>query len=419
MLKLRISQRSIDAFLVLLLFCISGNPAFTSIQPLGKAIYGIFLVVLLITSGFKIKIKALKTSAFWIILLATIFFAQYLKFGYITVLGSVNFIIKMLSAILLASYIGDRFPSVAIRVMAGICAISLVFYLINLTGVRFHSPITIGTKGESLIIYTQTWEDPLDKRFFRNSGMFWEPGAFAGYIVATLMLFADKLKLLWTRYLPEFVLLSVTLVTTLSTTGYITFFLLILYYTIRWGIDRKKRLLSYALITVFVLAGVIAFTQLDFLGRKIQKELRSTENLTEVDVSDSRSGSLMFDLPYIMSSPVFGNGLALSTRLRFHLGVYEEEDLDGFSNGFSGCIASMGLLFMLAYLIAIGLNPTLRAKWLIILFVILLLQGEYFLNYPLFMLFPFVCYGPPMSKRSKRKRLKIIWHKKASDESQF
>lgn len=414
MIKLRISQRYVDDFLILLLYCISGNPAFTHTQALGKVIFGLALVIILIVSRFKIKKTALKQAALWLLLLGVIFFAQFLQFRFITVPGSLNFAVKMLCAIFLASYLGDRFPTAAIRVMSIICLISLVFFLINLTGVRFQSPIKISTKGESLIVYTQTWMDPVKREIFRNSGMFWEPGAFAGYIVATLLLFVDNIEALWRNHLRQFIILSIALLTTFSTTGYITFFLLILLFLLKWGTNNKKRFISYVLVAVIALSGVFAYIRLDFLGEKIQHQFRDAEQMTENDISDSRFGSIVVDLPYIVSHPVFGNGLAQSTRLRFHLGVFDEEDLDGLGNGFSGCIASMGGLFMIAFLLAIGFNRSLKAQWLVIIMVIALLQGEYFLNYPFFMMFPFIHFNMDLKQRIIRgRRIKFSWNKRA------
>ncbi len=407
-----------DDVMMLLMFCISGNPAFTLTQPLGKVIYGISLVIFLVVSGFKIKQAALKQSAIWIALTGIIFVTQYLQFGYITILGSLNLVVKILCAILLASYLGDRLPRTALRVMTGICAVSLIFYAINLTGVRFHSPIKITTKGESLIIYTQTWEDPYDGEIFRNSGFFWEPGAFAGYIMAVLLLFVDQVKLLFSKYKWHFAILTLALLSTTSTTGYITYALLMMFFIFQWGLKGKHRIFAFLAAGMIVAGTAFAFTHFDFLGQKLRKEMMATENQKDSDVNFSRMGSLIFDMQYILSHPVFGNGLAGVTRFRYHLGTYDEEDLSGFGNGFSGCIASMGLLFMLAYLVSIGANGTLRARWVVILLIILLLQGEYFLNYPFYLMFPFIQYGPHLPKKKKKYKLKLRWHKKAPVVSQ-
>ena len=412
MMKLRVNQRIIDDVLMLLMFCVSGNPAFTLTEPLGKVVHGVFLIIVLAASGFKIRQTALKHAAIWIVLTGCIFIAQYLRFGYITLLGSLNLIVKILCAILLASYLGERLPRTALRVMTGICIVALVFYAINLTGVRFHSPIKITTKGESLIIYTQTWEDPMDQSLFRNSGMFWEPGAFAGYIMAVLLLFVDRVKLLFGKYRWHFAILSLALLTTTSTTGYITYALLMVYFIFRWGITGRKKIYAFVAAAVILAGASYAFTHFEFLGEKIRDEMTATEKQKDSDVNFSRMGSLIFDMQYILSSPIYGNGLAGVTRFRYHLGTYDEEDLSGFGNGFSGCIASMGLLFMLSYLIGIGTNRTLRARWVVILLIILLLQGEYFLNYPFYLMFPFIQYGPKLPDKKRKYKLKLRWKAK-------
>lgn len=408
MLKLRVNQRVLDDFLVLLLFCISGNPAFTLTVPLGKIIYGLSLIIILVATRFKVKVEALKNAAFWLVLLGIIFGVQYLQFGYITLLGSLNYAVKLLCAILLASYLGDRLPLTALRVMTGICLVSLVFYALNLAGVRFHSPIKITTKGESLILYTQTWTAPFRREIlFRNSGMFWEPGAFAGYIVAVLLLFVNHPEQLFRQYRRHFLILTLALLTTTSTTGYLTYTFLLLCFILK---GSKNKLYAYLIVGVVAAASVLAFTKLDFLGEKIQKEFRATEGQKEEDINFSRFGSIIFDMQYILSKPVFGNGLANQTRFRFHLDLYDEEDLSAFGNGFTGSIASMGLLFMVAYLLAIGLNRTVNARWIVILTLILLLQGEYFLNYPFFMAFPFIHFGENReAKGRKHRRIKLIW----------
>ena len=415
MLKLRISQRFIDAFLVLLLFCISGNPAFTATYPLGKFIYGLSLFLILLVSGFRIKVPVLKTCILWVIFLGVIFVAQYLRFRHITILGSLNLMAKMLCAILFASYLGERLPETAIKVMTIICITSLPFFLLNTFGVYFSSPIKTNLKLETIIIYTQN-RGTGTNGLFRNSGLFWEPGAFAGYIIATIMLFTDRLRVLWYKYRREFIILSLTLLTTMSTTGYIVFALFAIYMLVRLSSGRFGILIAISSSVVLLFVFIYLFNNISFLGEKIEKELTITERITEEDADPSRSGSIIFDLQYIVSSPIFGNGLSNDTRFRFHLGTYDEDQLDGFGNGFSGAIASMGALFMLAYLLSIGLNRTLHAKWVIIVLVILLLQGEYYLNYPFFLMFPFIKYGPEKSLRGKMRRIKFVWNSKKSAE---
>lgn len=411
MWKLRIKQSYIDYTLVTLMYCISGNPAFTATYPLGKAVNGMFLVLLLLVTGLRFEKKALRDSLLWMIFLGVIFAAQYLQLGQISWLGSFNFMAKMLCAILFASYMGGRLREKAINVMAVVCLISLPFYLFNLAGGWISSPIQTDLRLDTLVIYTENLGERVRPGLFRNSGMFWEPGAFAGYIIATFLLFVDRLELLLGKYKWHTLVLTVTLITTMSTTGYIVFFLLVLYFIFKTGIKGNQRIYSFLLAGGILVLALLVFNKVDFLGEKISKELSVSETLTEADADPSRTGSIIFDLPYILSHPLFGNGMLPETRFRYHLGLFTEEQLSGFGNGFSGCIATMGGLFMLAYLLAIGFNRTLRAKWFLILMVVLLLQGEYFLNYPFFLMFPFLDYGLPPRERSRRFKIKLAWNR--------
>ena len=414
MWKLPVKQSYMDYLIVTLMYCISGNPAFTATYPLGKIIYGLFLILLLAITGFRIERQALKTSVVWTAFLCVIFAVQFIQFRQITVLGSLNYIAKMLCAILFASYLGKRLQPAAINVMAVLCAISLPFYALNLAGIWIPTPIDtdgsgVSLRANSILVYTQNMGEAARAGLYRNSGMFWEPGAFAGYIMATFLLFVDKPGLLLGKYKRQSILLVIGLLTTMSTTGYILFFIFLLYIIFKLKIIGQSRVYVYLLAGIVIVLGIVVFNQADFLGEKIRNELSVSETLTDNDVDPSRSGSIIFDMQYILSHPLFGNGMMPETRFRYHLGLFTEEQLSGFGNGFSGSVASMGILFMLAYLISIGRNRRLRAKWFVILAVILLLQGEYFLNYPLFLAFPFIHFGEQLPAKSGTKRIKLVW----------
>ena len=420
MWKLPVKQSYMDYLLVTLMYCISGNPAFTETYPLGKIVNGLFLIILLAISGFRIERQALKTSAVWTAFLCVIFAVQFLQFRQITVLGSLNYIVKMLCAILFASYMGRRLQPTAINVMAVICLISLPLYILNLAGILI--PALINNDGTSLslnvnsiLIYTQNMAEFTRNGLYRNSGMFWEPGAFAGYIIATFLLFVDKPELLLGRYRKQSLLLVAGLLTTMSTTGYILFFIFLLYVIFKLRIFGRSKVYAFLLAGIVIVLGIVVFNRAEFLGEKISKELSVSETLTENDVDPSRSGSIVFDMQYILSHPLFGNGMMPETRFRYHLGLFTEEQLSGFGNGFSGSIAAMGLLFMLAYLVSIGMNRRLRTKWFVILSVILLLQGEYFLNYPFFLAFPFIHFGEMLPAKARSKKIKLVWNRTTLD----
>ena len=404
-MKISVPKHWGDYILIFLFLCISGNPAFTSVGMVSKLLYVAMLVLLLVVSGFRIKRETSANIFGWSALLILIFGVQLVTLGHITILGSLNFWSKLLCAMLIASLYGRRFAEINYRVMSWICIVSLFFFAINLTGIRFPSLVPIQTKGESLLIYTQTWINPADELQYRNSGMFWEPGAFAGYIIASMLLFIDDLTVLWKEHNKETIIMIAALLTTTSTTGYIAFTILIFYYVLK---TTKNKIYAVLTGTLLLFGVIVAFTNLDFLGEKIQKEVLDAVELDDTSVSISRFGSMIADAQYIASHPLFGNGLEASTRFRFHSDFYSDEALAAFSNGFSGVIASMGALFFLVFAISILCNRTLDSRWMLLFMVILLLQGEYFLNYPFFMLFPFLDYGS--ERVGPKKKIRFIWN---------
>lgn len=404
----RTAPSVLEYLIVLLLICFSGNPAFVSSGILSK-VGALVLAVLAFVLFFpRIGKHEYKIVAGWMLFLTVIFAAQYLTLHYISPLACLNFMAKMLTAILVPMVIGPKFRVIYLRLMAFFGLISLCFFFLNLCGVYFPSLIEIETKGESLFVYTQM-KAGYDGSLYRNSGMFWEPGAFSGYIIFAFLLYVDNLRFLIRRHLPEVLILVVCLITTFSTAGYILLAILAVYYLMAYS---KNRALKYSLLVVAVPAIIVAFVSLDFLGEKIVGQFKDIENVNTSKISYERIGSLIFDSQYIALHPLFGNGLPAKTRYSLHQ-EFPEELLAAFSNGFSGCLASMGVLFMLVYLISIWKNPSLKRKALVIFVVVLSLQSEYFLNYPLFLSLPYVNFAGqrllnPSRKENKRK-IKIKW----------
>ena len=405
-MKIYLNRQSlIDYLLVFLFYCVSGNPAFVGNPIFGKLMYFAMLVVLLVFSKGKFAKAAVREIIFWTALLAVIFTVQFFSLGSVSVLASLNFIIRIVCAILLAYYMNDRLPLAALKVMSAVCAVSLVFYVMNLLGVRFLELVPISTQGESIVIYTQMLDLPGDS-FLRNCGMFWEPGAFAGYIIATILLSVNNLKYIWDKYRMNCIVMVLALLSTTSTTGYIALAILVIYAVFSFSKSRKK---AFFLIAPFVAIILAAFLNLDFLGEKVRNELIKSVEVNGLQEDVSRTGSLLVDAQYIAEKPLFGNGLAMNTRFRFH-SYFSEQSLASFSNGFSGILASMGCIFFLLYILAIVSNETLEKKVFLILMIVLLLQGEYFMNYPFFMIFPFADYGGESKRRGFLKNVRFLIH---------
>lgn len=377
-----------DGLLMFLLLCVSGNPCLTSQGELTRYVPLGMLLVIILGYGRRIPATAFRRVAKWGLFLMAIFLAQGLVFGSAIFLASANYIVKLSVAIFGAYVLGDRFPQVYLKTISAVAVISICCYALNCLGVVFPALCEIDTKGESIFLYTQLQSSIQDA--YRNAGMFWEPGAFAGYLMLVPVLFANDWRLLVTRYRGYTVLLLVALLTTTSTTGYLLLFVwLMLFFAMQL---RRKWLLVPILCLVLPLSYYV-FMQLEFLNDKLTSEYEQALEQDEQEINFSRMGSLVFDMHYIKKHPLIGNGLVMSTRFADHLGYYDEEELDAFSNGFTGNIASLGVFFMIAYLASLWRNRTLRRKGSVLLLVVLLLQGEYFLNYPIFLALPFVNFS--------------------------
>jgi hypothetical protein len=147
----------------------------------------------------------------------------------------------------------------------------------------------------------------------------------------------------------------------------------------------KKTLLILPFIIFFSIASYIIFTKSGFLEDKVKEQYDETLDL-QGEFSPNRFGALMFDIHYIKKHPLIGNGLHEKTRYADHPYLFGQ-DL-GHGNGFSNFLASMGFLSLWFYSYYI-LKFKSRFKWIFLLIIFMLLQGEDLILYSLFLSIPF------------------------------
>ena len=375
-----------EYILVFLLMCASGNPAFMELG--GSFIYLLIVLFTVVVFSRRIPSLAWRKVLQWALLLLVIFIGQLISLHKIGYLASLNYVFKIATAILAVYILKEKFAPVYLKLMVLLSGISLFCWTLNVFGIYLPTFFHFGNHTDSLLLYTQAqYGYHTSIAGPRNFGMFWEPGAFSGYIMVTFLLYINRLDYLWTNHRGKVILLVAALLTTFSTTGYIIFFVLVFFFLN----DRVKNRVSFVFLAIIAALLMIRFfTSTGFLGSKIEGEYESAIMMDEYDVNFSRFGAMIFDWQYIKLHPIFGNGLLNETRFSMHISF--ADDLAAFGNGFSGEIATFGIPFMLFYLFAVYQNPYLRKKWRLLLLLVLQLQGEYFLNYPLFFIFPFVMY---------------------------
>ena len=156
-------------------------------------------------------------------------------------------------AYLVIKSVGQRFITTYVNLIYFLSIISLVFYVLFFFPQITSQLISIAIKDPLFPLKTQSYQ--LSPNFIlinfngykelRNSGPFWEPGAFSVYInIALLLNILVKNKIFNKKNL----LFTITIITTLSTAGFLTLFFII---------SSVYVLLNPSLKKVFILIPII------------------------------------------------------------------------------------------------------------------------------------------------------------------
>ena len=148
----------------------------------------------------------------------------------------------------------------------------------------------------------------------RNAGIYHEPGAFAYFLILAIGLntiiqreFVNKKN----------ILMSLMLLTTFSTAGYLAYLIILTYAVFDSDIHLTLKIFT---VPLFVAAAFVSFTQLDFMADKIVGQYET--QLDDESVFDSRSGRVrrVRSAVYLLStSPIIGRGI-ISASADFELG---------------------------------------------------------------------------------------------------
>ncbi|GHT87864.1 hypothetical protein FACS189474_1790 [Bacteroidia bacterium] len=366
-------------FLIFLLLLISGNPAMGSDVKSAIVGIGLFLFVYLykyISLNFKRK-YFLYLSVFFFI-----FLVQYVNLGFVSIPFVLGFMIKIFIGGIIFCVLRENFSNYFFHAMFYVCLISIPFYLLQLFyGVSIFSHFyTFGVQNRSMVFFTIM--DGIHHT--RNAGMFWEPGAFQGYINLCLFMNFRTMPIILKNEKWKITIIIITLLTTQSTTGYIVFFILCMLYLFTY--TKINRIRLSILATLLFILGYYVYNQYDFLGEKMEKQYDSAL-LLGGDFRNDRFGSFLFDMHYIKKNPLTGNGFHEKTRFADHP---ELQNIPlGHGNGFSNFLACAGLLGTFWYLYMIIRFQKKPDSLFLCLVVIVLLQGEQFLNYSFWLGLPF------------------------------
>ena len=161
-------------------------------------------------------------------------------------------IIRALIAVLFVSLIPfQAFVKCYVKIILFLSVVSWFSWLIILFDIQSFLP-NFSPTDERIIrnfLFFGVWDSFVVHQNFRNSGLWWEPGAFQVFVnLAFMFLIVTK-----SLNLKHFVIILITILTISSTTGFVVFFLLSCAYF------YKKIKFSLSLINVLYLTVAIAF----------------------------------------------------------------------------------------------------------------------------------------------------------------
>ena len=229
----------------------------------------------------------------------------------------------------------------------------------------------------------------------RSAGPFWEPGAYAAFLVIALIFNIASTKSLLEKKSLVFI---VALITTYSTSGYLSLFVIFLSYLL-WGNEGKMTDLKFLLLPIVFVGVWYSYAHLPFLGDKISSLYDREMAYSLSSDTEGRFLSTERALYTIGQHPFFGRGLVKETAAAYG-------SQEALAYGIPAMMVRLGLIgFIMIYvgwyyglkkiLMVEGYNNKFAWTSLLAISIVLFSESLYFAPiYLMIFYFPFV-HGDP------------------------
>lgn len=276
--------------------------------------------------------------------------------GIIFLIGMVNFaanyrfyeagadiiilLIRLVSCTVIASAIErDRFIKIYVLVMKWMAIVSVICFAAVFAGATLPLQVAEQINGITYF-YTPYYVLGFGGIQYRNCGMFWEPGGYQIYLNLALLFVICRPELFCKQkkeLIKYIILFSVTILTTLSTTGFLCFAVVLAIGVLNSNHDRK---LKRNLMFIIVLAAIGLALVESNLGI-IENKLINGEGSFSTRSNDTQ---VTFELA--LTRPVFGYGFTNGYMPRY----LTAKGVEGNSNGIGAFMCAMGIPTTILYL---------------------------------------------------------------------
>ena len=308
------NRKVVDYTLLFLTIAISGFPFFSSTILL----IPIFLILFTV---FIVRKKRFDTVFFLaIFLLVFITISQSFIFNFFSIQTSTGVLLRIVNGYLLVKILKENFANYYVNIFYVLSLISLFIFIPIILApglgnnlVQASSIFQIlnisGYDGNSLIVYTLH-----NLTLNRNSGPFWEPGAFGGYLVIAFIL---NYFLTLKRYKIKGTIILLTILSTLSSTAYFSVFLFLFIFYLK---KIKNFFLKILAIAFMISISLFATLNLSFLSEKVINQAQTAaviNNPYRDTTNTARFLSILRDYEDLKGHEFFGRGSNPVTRYSF------------------------------------------------------------------------------------------------------
>ena len=349
------------------------NLGFNYHFPIMETLIVLFLVLCL--KFLMDKLSLTRNMVIYISLFIFIFILQAVYLPIFSANTTIHYVLMIVVALMLVTLCGKDFPSFFSGIIFVYAVISLFCYFYILVGGSIpHYPIQETNLDGGTIMrvynlyYTQLGNPEYGLVYgARNCGPFWEPGAFQGFLNLSLwfeLTLNRKRDLYWKIRVAVFI---ITVLTTLSTGGYVVLFTILLFYFIQ---DKKNnsawRIVGTAILLII---SIYAYSTLDFLGNKIA----SNEDRIVFSFTD------------------FPNPLYALAGYGYATEMFRQSSMSSASSIFN-LFRYMGILGFMGYMLPLFFNRTYYKISFFIIVSLILMNEPFLSNALIWWGMPFVFY---------------------------